>query len=405
MSCSQEQTATRDPGGAEEISDSEFLDIELENLQPETPESCDGLSPALGNDCGTESETVEGPLIPKTDSAEEAGTPPELAGVSAGAGEGSTVLLRRKRVLAERSPLERFRLRYLCVTDVCGQAWCELQVVYGFELPHVPKREEESPEVKAGASIHLARELEVHDVVSVSAQSREDRWALKILNMLSMLPILQAGRRVRELPVFGMLEGVFLVGVIDELHYSHKGELVLSELKTRGPRSLPGRAQERSHHFQVRLYKLLFDSMVRGLLERDAFVQSLNLRPEQPLGSGVMEHAQKLGLHVHTFGGVLELALMNLSYSELPAIDVLKIEYCHQGSSDAIGTREVSFDEAGVRAELRNHLSYWIGQREPRGVDIEEAWKCRSCSFEEHCEWRRERAENATASNQTKRFK
>lgn len=56
---------------------------------------------------------------------------------------------------------------------------------------------------------------------------------------------------MRELPVFGMLEGVFLVGVIDELHYSHKGELVLSELKTRGPRSLPGRAQERSHYFQV----------------------------------------------------------------------------------------------------------------------------------------------------------
>lgn len=60
-----------------------------------------------------------------------------------------------------------------------------------------------------------------------------------------------SGQCVRELPVFGVVEGVYIKGVIDELSYNQKGELVLKELKTRKQDSLPGDSQAYGHRFQV----------------------------------------------------------------------------------------------------------------------------------------------------------
>lgn len=60
-----------------------------------------------------------------------------------------------------------------------------------------------------------------------------------------------SGERVREFPVFGVQEGVFVMGVIDELMYNQKGELVLNELKTRKYNSMPSSAQDKVNCFQV----------------------------------------------------------------------------------------------------------------------------------------------------------
>lgn len=56
---------------------------------------------------------------------------------------------------------------------------------------------------------------------------------------------------MREFPVFGVQEGVFVMGVIDELMYNQKGELVLNELKTRKHNSMPSSAQDKVNCFQV----------------------------------------------------------------------------------------------------------------------------------------------------------
>ncbi|KPP72905.1 exonuclease V-like [Scleropages formosus] len=327
------------------------------------------------------------------------------AGSEPGPGPSPARKRKRKRDLSGRSPMERCCRRYLKVTEVCGQSWCELQVLYGFEYPLVLKAEKERAEVKAGASIHLAREREVHDVVQVCVVTREDRQAVKFLNLLGMISALQTGCCVRELPAIGMLEGVFMVGVIDELRYSDKGELVLNELKTRRHKSLPSEAQAKGHRLQVGLYKLLFDGMVRGSLSRDQVVEHLELRLERALGPGVLEHARNLGFRVAAFGDVLDLLLVNLKYCELPCIDLLRLEYCHQGSGDIVGSQDVPFDEDQLRAQLRHYLSFWFGQREPRGVDIEDAWKCRMCSYAEHCEWRRGSSQGSVTVHTDKKLK
>ncbi|KAG7470593.1 hypothetical protein MATL_G00115420 [Megalops atlanticus] len=359
------------PGDWGDISDAELLNIESEHLDTALPhpDSHSALSEKI-HDPGKQAEQ----------------RPARVYAVGSG-GVGRSPQ-KRKRPGPGRSPMERFWRRHLSVTQVCGQTWCELQVDYGLELPHLMRREGERAQVKTGASIHLARELEVHDVVPVCCQSREDRQAITFLNFLSAMPTLQAGDQVKELPVFGVLEDVFLVGVIDELCYTEKGELALTELKTRKENCLPAPAQVKGHNLQVGLYKLLFDSLVRGELTREQVITHLRLRPHHALGAGVLERAEKLGLQVSTFGDLLDVLILNLNYCELPAIDLLRLEYCHQGSGSLIEYQDVPFSEPLLRAELRYYLSYWTGHREPRGVDIEEAWKCTYCSFKDHCEWK-----------------
>ncbi|XP_019366569.1 PREDICTED: exonuclease V [Gavialis gangeticus] len=308
-----------------------------------------------------------------------------------------------KRKRAQR-PLDRCALRYLCVTDLAGQSWCEQQMVLGMEQPR-PLAPETAALLDAGKSIHLARELEVHDLVKIPTTSREDSWAIKILNLLSVIPVLQAGGHVRELPVFGVIEGVFVSGIIDELRYNTKGELELNELKTRSGPFMPGKAQRKKDHFQVSLYKYIFDTMVQGQLKPDVFTNHIQLRPEQPLGCQLRKHAQKIGFMVTSFGDLLELMHLNLMFSDIPGIDCLKIEYRHQESSVPLGTEVVPYEEATVKEKAQYYLAYWKGQREVRGVDIEEAWKCQSCGYSEICDWRKKRAEGLEKRNEPKKSK
>lgn len=289
------------------------------------------------------------------------------------------------------SPMQRFFKRHLNVTLLCDQSWCEMKTVYSLLKPFVKRKEMQRAEVQIGKEIHLSREREIQDIVRVEIRSREDAEAVKLLNMLHMTALLEAGERVREFPVFGVLEGVFVKGVIDEVMYNQKGELVLNELKTRKQNCLPSSAQDKVNCFQVGLYKLLFDGLVRGEVKKDHVLNHLKLRSGQVLGAGVQAHAKSIGFQVTTFEELVDALLITVSSSDLPCIDLLQIEYYHQGSSGPIGTRVAPFDEAQLRTELQSQLAYWRGQREPKGVDIEEAWKCKSCLYEQTCNWTKNR--------------
>ncbi|XP_038615602.1 exonuclease V [Tachyglossus aculeatus] len=340
-----------------DISDSEFLDLE----EPGDSEQLSSSQSRPGTSKGNPGQEAGPPGGPK-----------------------------RKWGVDVQTPLERLRLRYLWVTDLTSQSWCEQQMVFSKELPGL-QAPERAAVMDLGASLHLARELEVHDIMTIPTATEEDSWAIKLLNILTMIPVLQSGGRIREFPVFGEVEDMFLVGVIDELHYTPKGELELMELKTRSRPLLPLAAQKDKDCFQVRLYKYLFDAMVRGQVTPAGLVRHVQLRPEQPLSPQVQDVAQKTGFAeaAATLGELAELAFLRLTLSDLPCIDRLQLKYSHQESGAALGAELVAFEERQVRARARDCVAYWKGQREPRGVDVEEAWKCRTCDYTEVCEWRR----------------
>uniref|UniRef100_A0A8C2KDM1 Exonuclease V n=1 Tax=Cyprinus carpio TaxID=7962 RepID=A0A8C2KDM1_CYPCA len=339
----------------DDISDSEFLNIpsEQQSIEPQCPLSSETD--------GEHSVNFDSPCA-STSSVHNRNE--EALGQETVKTETVRGLKRKSLHGNSFSPMQRFFKRHLSVTLLCDQSWCEMKTVYSLLKPFVKRREMQRAEVQIGKEIHLSREKEIQDVVPVDILTREDAEAIKLLNMLHMIPLLEAGERVREFPVFGVLEGVFVLGVIDELMYNQKGELVLNELKTRKQNSLPSSAQDKVNCFQVGLYKLLFDGLVRGEVKKDNVLNHLKLRSGQVLGAGVQAHAKSIGV---------------------------QIEYYHQGSSGPIGTRVAPFDEAQLRAELQGYLAYWTGQREPKGVDIEEAWKCRSCLYKQTCDWTKNR--------------
>ncbi|KAK3531669.1 hypothetical protein QTP70_025909 [Hemibagrus guttatus] len=361
------------------ISDSELLDIQSEHFCIEES-SQPSSSSATSGDTRINSSITFPTSLPNI--VEQSKQSPVKINEETG--------VKRKRDAEDsRIPSLRFRKLHLSVSLLSEQTWCEKKVVYGILKPQLRKKDKQRIEVQIGTSIHLERELEVHDVVPINIQTSEDAMGISLVNMLNMIPILETGQCVREFPVFGVVEGVYFKGIIDELSYNQKGELVLKELKTRKHDSLPSAAQALGHHFQVGMYKLLFDALVRGEVKKEQILEHLKLKTSLPLGTAVITHAANVGIVVATFDELLDAFLLTLSCSDLPCVDVLQLEYCHQSSSSFIGTVSVPFDEAQMRTELRGYLEYWRGQREPKGVDIEEAWKCTSCVYEEICDWKK----------------
>ncbi|KAJ7377282.1 Mitochondrial 5'-3' exonuclease and sliding exonuclease [Desmophyllum pertusum] len=123
------------------------------------------------------------------------------------------------------TPLDKFRgsKGYLSVSDLTSQFWCEQQMEYNFLAPE-PKPESE--QMQLGKNIHLARELELYDLVEINIESKEDKWATIFLNCLLKMASLEAQQTVRELPVFGQPSvnmGVFVYGIIDELRFKRDG--------------------------------------------------------------------------------------------------------------------------------------------------------------------------------------
>ena len=68
--------------------------------------------------------------------------------------------------------------------------------------------------------------------------------------------------------------------------------------------------------------------------------------------------------------------------------NVLKVEYRHRSDEEILGVKTFLTDKSLVREYVQDEMKWWRGEREARGVSIEEAYKCRSCEFAERCEWR-----------------
>jgi exonuclease V len=59
-------------------------------------------------------------------------------------------------------------------------------------------------------------------------------------------------------------------------------------------------------------------------------------------------------------------------------------------AGEIIGHNVFYVDDGVLDQYLTKDMEWWRGLREPRGVVIEEAYKCRSCEFADSCDWRRD---------------
>lgn len=63
-----------------------------------------------------------------------------------------------------------------------------------------------------------------------------------------------------------------------------------------------------------------------------------------------------------------------------------------EAGSRLLGSRSFLYDPVNMNSYLSDQMDWWRGQRDPRGVEVMEAWKCRICEFRDECSWRQEKA-------------
>ena len=208
--------------------------------------------------------------------------------------------------------------------------------------------------------------------------------------------------------------------------------LYLVDVKTRGSRSLPSKeGQLRPTKMQLMMYRRLLaalsanevpagliferykldgdktfsDTFIGQMAQLDMnFPEDATMSDDEAVLQSSQDSVDELLAHnnlnklwsfmVAEFAKTLRLSS---SYHQ-PTIfsDMLTVEYRSSGSGSVMGKRSFTFDESGLDAYVADEMRWWRGERETKGVDVEEAYKCRTCEFAEKCTWRIEKIEEAT---------
>ena len=277
-------------------------------------------------------------------------------------------------------PIDKWRPGYLWVSHLTSQLWCEQQMEYGFSRPQEASRDPEH--VVRGSELHLARELESEEYVNVTVQSDEDIFAIKVFNLINHLN--DCKEISREVPIFGWVQNIFLMGKIDEIQRK-ESSWKISEFKTRKKPYLPGKAQQDTHKLQVMIYQYLLSQI--STLDTKRTCEKLRLDPEKKFGEDVIKFTS-----VETLRDLL--CILQLQPTVRLSENLL-IEYSCQEQDAVFAKIEVAYDEAWMLTKVEKSQQYWLGQRTAEGVDIEEAWKCSMCDFADNCEWRLSKVKEA----------
>ena len=248
----------------------------------------------------------------------------------------------------------------------------------------------------------------------------EDRWAVTLLDTYNQLSTVATGSLEREIHIFGDIfnQGILLKGIIDQVQYSKEiGELIILDFKTRRTNTMPSEAQKRGHALQLMLYKCMLDSLTCGITKMNLLAEHLNLNFKRELTEGALEHISRYGMQTlftqskttdkvdgnsstaEGVGGGLRVTLGELAEKiselivglNLPLVSSLMVQYVYQQTCKEIGMEVIEYDEAWARKAYENSLDFWLGKREPQGVDLEDLWKCDSCQFKDVCVWRRQK--------------
>ncbi|KAJ3527981.1 hypothetical protein NM208_g10435 [Fusarium decemcellulare] len=79
---------------------------------------------------------------------------------------------------------------------------------------------------------------------------------------------------------------------------------------------------------------------------------------------------------------------LTFPYGEHSLGHMLRVQYVHRSDGREIDIHGFPVSRQALDAYLANYMAWWQGERKAKGVDIEEAFKCRTCEFASDCSWR-----------------
>ncbi|TGO70030.1 hypothetical protein BOTNAR_0004g00150 [Botryotinia narcissicola] len=217
-------------------------------------------------------------------------------------------------------------------------------------------------------------------------------------------------------------------------------KVYICDVKTRGVRTLPNDAAFRPTRVQLMLYHHLLGNLATNSVDfgvlaaryrldtskafSDAFIAQVGSMNEDDDGvyhDALEEQDDSAPSSTQDSMSVLLAhnnlnALWSVMISEFQITfpdgagslgRVLKTEYRSRDDGEIVGIKTITMDNEELSSYLEEELRWWKGEREAKGVQLDEAFKCRSCDFAEGCEWRLQKVVEATekARMQKKRGK
>lgn len=203
-------------------------------------------------------------------------------------------------------------------------------------------------------------------------------------------------------------------------------KVYLTDVKTRGSVAPVSKAMLRPAKIQLLLYHRFLADMASGRLDFFALFRRYALNPDTVLSDAFL--AQIAGLHdeeyydapsspksatdgdgesdsdttasswtgdalrYRTLRELLSLVLdeIKLAFPEGQESlgHMLRVQYIHREDARELDVHDFPVSRQALDAYLQKYMGWWRGEREAKGVDIEEAFKCRSCEFAGDCSWR-----------------
>jgi exonuclease V len=200
-------------------------------------------------------------------------------------------------------------------------------------------------------------------------------------------------------------------------------KVYLSDIKTRGTRYMPKGAALRGTQMQLMLYHRLLSDLASNMVHADTVFARYNLNAHTPFSPSFIGAIASLDDNfIHTTAvddSEVEFNTLEDQFSELAAHNsltllwslmitefalilptpnlslspILQAEFRASATGKVIGSHTFVYDSRVLERYVGKTMDWWMGRREARGVDIEEAFKCGVCEFAPGCEWRESKVE------------
>ncbi len=275
--------------------------------------------------------------------------------------------------------MQRYRPHGVSVTDLSAQLWCERQLEFILERGRA-----RTAEMQRGGIRHRDLHEELTVLLDVEPKSLEDMVALRLHNCMVSLNGLMRHGITREIPIWGRVNSLFIVGFADEL-VIRDGEVVVIDTKTRKSDRLPNESQKRATRFQVMLYKRLFESARERMFAADDMMRFYGFNDSSTITQDFQNQIDNLDEEMEP--NIMRLASGTFSMlQEMPRIsESVEVRYENQETGKVIGVDAFRFDMPEFEENCRFVEGFWLGERDGMVVGAANEWKCDFCEFRSVC--------------------
>lgn len=209
-------------------------------------------------------------------------------------------------------------------------------------------------------------------------------------------------------------------------------KIYIGDTKTTGRNGVPPESYIKAARMQLMLYRQLLIAMASNEVPADAFFNKYGLDPQADFsGTFIGEiaaldaqfapssqaseyeatfntpEASASELHAYhnltlLWSAMIQEFMITIPNAEEMVGQVLNLEYRKSSDGSLIGNRAFPYDSQEIDKYISDVMNWWKGRRSVKGVEIEDAFKCRSCEFAEGCEWRINKVEEAVKRSRSR---